>query len=74
MFYLYTFNIVNAKEKTAFISTGLNLILTILKFTLYFFTGSMAILAEAWHSFSDIATSLMVYFAVREKPEKEKIL
>ena len=61
----------NAKEKTAILSTALNLALTLAKFLLYFFTGSLAILAEAWHSFSDIGTSAIVYLAVRfQKREK----
>jgi len=55
------------KEKTALISTILNIVLTVLKFIAFFFTGSMAILAEAWHSFSDITTSVLVFISVREK-------
>jgi len=55
------------KEKTALISTFLNVLLTILKFIAFFFTGSLAILAEAWHSFSDITTSILVFISVREK-------
>ncbi len=58
----------NVRTKTAAVSTGLNLLLTIAKFILFFITGSIAILAEAWHSLTDIFTSMMVYFAVREKP------
>ncbi|MBN2372623.1 protease modulator HflK family protein [bacterium] len=62
----------NTKEKTAFISTALNVGLTSAKFILYYFTGSIAILAEACHSFSDIATSLIVYLAVHfQKNRKE---
>jgi len=60
------------REKTAGISTGLNLGLTIAKFMLYYFTGSMAILAEAFHSFSDIGTSLLVYLAVRFQKKEDK--
>jgi len=55
------------KEKTALISTILNIVLTVLKFIAFFFTGSMAILAEAWHSFSDITTSVLVFISVRGK-------
>jgi len=40
---------------------------TVLKFIAFFFTGSLAILAEAWHSFSDITTSILVFISVREK-------
>jgi len=56
------------RARTALISTGLNALLTAAKFVLYFFTGSLAILAEAWHSLSDIATSLLVYISVRARP------
>ena len=56
------------KEKTAAISLLANVVLTILKFAAFLFTGSMAILAEAWHSFSDITTSALVLVSVRKKP------
>ena len=52
------------KAKTAAAATVMNIILTSVKFLLYYFSGSMAILAEAWHSFSDIATSILVLIAV----------
>ena len=42
----------NIREKTALVATGSNVLLTILKFTGAFLTGSQAILAEALHSFS----------------------
>jgi modulator of FtsH protease HflK len=56
------------KERTAGISILANVVLTILKFVAFSFTGSMAVLAEAWHSFSDITTSILVFISVREKP------
>jgi len=56
------------KEKTALVALTLNIVLTALKFVAFFFTGSIAILAEAWHSFSDITTSTLVFISVREKP------
>lgn len=65
----------NRKQKTAAVSTLLNLILTLFKFLLYSLTGSLAILAEAWHSLADIFTSLMVLFSVNPKytqPEPEE--
>ncbi len=52
------------KQKTAAISTLLNLLLTSLKFILAGFSGSLVILAEAWHSLTDVVTSLLVYFSV----------
>lgn len=53
------------KTRTAALSTGMNVLLTGIKFAVYSFSGSLAILAEAWHSFTDIATSLLVLIAVR---------
>jgi len=63
---------IDIKVKTAAIATGMNILLTGMKFLLYFFSGSMAILAEAWHSFSDIATSFLVFIAVRRSSLVEK--
>ncbi len=63
------------KQKTAAISALLNLALTLFKFFLFSLTGSLAILAEAWHSLTDIFTSLMVLFSVNPKytqPEPEE--
>ena len=45
------------RTRTALVTLVLNTILTVLKFIAFAFTGSLAILAEAWHSFGDIATS-----------------
>jgi len=55
---------VNIRARTALLSTGLNVLLTALKFALFTLTGSLAILAEAWHSFTDVGTSAVVLFAV----------
>jgi len=62
------------KVKTAALVTGMNIVLTGIKFLLYFFSGSMAILAEAWHSFTDIATSFLVFIAVRRSSLKAREL
>lgn len=45
------------RTRAALVTLVLNTILTVLKFFTFAFTGSLAILAEAWHSFGDIATS-----------------
>ncbi len=52
------------QEKTALIATLANFFLTAVKFFLAFLTGSVALLAEAYHSFVDIVTSLSVFFAL----------
>ncbi|MEA1928321.1 MAG: cation transporter, partial [Candidatus Auribacterota bacterium] len=54
----------DVKQKTAAISTLLNLIFAILKFVMAGLSGSLVILAEAWHSLTDVFTSLLVYFSV----------
>ena len=54
----------NKKIKTSFIAISLTLILTLLKFVFYYLSGSIAVLSEAWHSFSDITTSVLVLFAI----------
>ena len=56
---------IDIATKTAAIALGLNTFLTLAKFILYFFSGSLAILAEAWHSLTDIATSALVFIAVK---------
>ncbi|MCD4749867.1 MAG: protease modulator HflK family protein [Thermoanaerobaculales bacterium] len=60
---------VDIRVRTALISTGLNFVLTVAKFVLFAVTGSLAILAEAWHSCADVGTSLVVLLAVRQSKE-----
>jgi len=55
---------VNVKARTALLSALVSLVLTILKFGLFFLSGSLAVLSEAWHSYTDVVTSLIVFFAV----------
>lgn len=54
----------NTKIRTSLIAISITLGLTLLKFFFYFLSGSIAVLSEAWHSFSDIATSVLVLFAL----------
>lgn len=63
----------NIKQKTAGISTLLNLLLTLSKFILAGISGSLIILAEAWHSLSDVVTSLMVFLSVSQKNRAGKV-
>ena len=58
---------IDMKSRAAAVAIGMNILLTGLKFLLFFLSGSMAILAEAWHSFTDIVTSLLVLIAVRRQ-------
>ena len=50
--------------KTAAMVLGANVVLTGLKFVVFWLSGSLAVLAEAWHSFTDIATSALVFVAI----------
>ena len=53
--------------RTALLTVYMNVLLTAVKFAAFLFTGSLAILAEAWHSFTDVGTSLLVLVAVRAR-------
>ncbi|MCU0610925.1 MAG: FtsH protease activity modulator HflK [Candidatus Eisenbacteria bacterium] len=60
------------KVRTGLLSTGLNLLLALLKFGMFAITGSLAILAEAWHSVSDVGTSLLVLLSVSTHPAEQR--
>lgn len=63
----------HVRVRTALVSTGLNMLLTIFKFVLFSLTGSFAILAEAWHSFADVGTSFLVLLAVSRGLQKNEV-
>ena len=48
-------------ERTALVSVGINVGLVALKVVLAFLSGSLALLADAWHSGSDIVASGVVW-------------
>jgi membrane protease subunit HflK len=50
----------NRKERTLAVTIGVNVGLIILKFGLAWYSGSLALKAGAWHSFSDILVSGIV--------------
>lgn len=52
-------------ERTALISIGINIGLVIFKLTLAFLSGSLALVADAWHSGSDVAASGLVWTGAR---------
>jgi membrane protease subunit HflK len=52
-------------QKAALIAVATNVLLTATKFVLASLTASLALLAEAFHSFADIGSSLMVLLALR---------
>ncbi len=55
------------QEKTALGAVGTNAVLTVVKFVLASLSGSLALLAEAFHSFSDIGSSSAVFISVRRE-------
>lgn len=57
------------KQSVAFQSILASAALTLLKFLAAFWTGSLAILSEAIHSFLDVGATVMTYLAVRVSDE-----
>ena len=51
-------------EKAAYLSIGVNALLVIAKYGLASLSGSIALVADAWHSLSDVAVSLLVLAGV----------
>ncbi len=60
------------KERWALGSLLLNLSLTILKFIFAVFTGSLALMAEAIHSFSDLSASVISFISVKLSAKKSE--
>ena len=56
----------NNKRNITYFSLAMNVFLTALKIVVSFITGSTAIFSEAIHSASDLLTSLIALFSVRE--------
>jgi modulator of FtsH protease HflK len=62
----------HVRARAALVTLLLNVLLTALKFAAFGLTGSLAILAEAWHSFGDIATSAMALLSVRRQARRRE--
>jgi cation diffusion facilitator family transporter len=60
----------SSKQKVALISLAASGGLAVLKFVAAFFTGSLALFTEAFHSLADFVATFLTYFAVRlgDKP------
>ena len=66
------------KERTLLIAIAANVVLIVLRFFLARISGSVALKASAWHSFSDIFVSLFVLtgfvvFRIVEEPRLKKV-
>jgi membrane protease subunit HflK len=59
-------------ERTALVAISTNVLLTLLKFILAAISGSLALLAEAFHSFADIGSSFAVFVAIRAESREHK--
>ncbi len=65
--------VLGAAEKAAVAAILVNAVLTGLKFLLAWWSGSLSLKVEAFHSFADIGSSMAVFFAVRsEMSRKDK--
>ena len=52
-------------EKMALFSIGINLVLVLFKYFLALLAGSVALLADAIHSFSDVISSATVFGGIK---------
>ncbi|MGD8983214.1 MAG: FtsH protease activity modulator HflK [Desulfobacteraceae bacterium] len=58
------------KSTTALISIGINVLLILLKLFLAILSGSLALLADAFHSGSDLFVSILVFVGIRVSGKK----
>jgi len=66
--------LIKSKSQVTYFSVAVNILLTVAKLTVGLITGSTAILSESAHSASDLITSFISLFSVREAekpPDKE---
>jgi membrane protease subunit HflK len=61
---------VNPSTKGAIVALSIIVSLTATKFILYAVSGSIAVFSEAWHSFADIATTLLVLVSIVRQARK----
>lgn len=62
----------NRKTKATLVSIVVNIFLALLKYLLAILTGSLALLADAYHSASDIVVSILVFIGIKVS-DREKI-
>ncbi len=65
-------NVMTGSEKTGAYSIGINLILVGIKALLAFLSGSLALIADAMHSFSDVISSATVLAGIKISKRKSK--
>ena len=62
-------NFTTIKKRAAILSIGSNTTLILAKFTVGFFTGSVSIISEAIHSFTDLLAALLAFYSVKTSSE-----
>ncbi len=58
-------DVMTLSQKTSLISMIIVILVTIGKFLVYYFSGSLTAYTEAWHGFSDFATTFFVFIAIK---------
>jgi membrane protease subunit HflK len=61
---------VKPSVKGAAVALSIIVSITVAKFILYAVSGSIAVFSEAWHSFADIATTLLVLVSILRQEQK----
>ncbi|MFO7735651.1 MAG: cation transporter [bacterium] len=54
----------NRRMKSALVSVVIITIITVVKFLFFWLSDSVAVYSESWHSFTDVATSLLVFLFI----------
>ena len=62
-------NFSTIKKKAAILSIGSNTLLILAKFAVGFFTGSVSIISEAIHSFTDLLAAILAFYSVKTSSE-----
>ena len=63
----------NRVERTAVVSIGINVGLVLLKVVLALLSGSLALVADAWHSASDVVASALVWAGSRISNRESRV-
>ncbi len=61
----------NLAKKISLLSLVIVIFTTLSKFIVYFISGSLTSYSEAWHSLSDLATTIIVFIAIKLSYNKE---
>ncbi|WP_020586992.1 cation transporter [Desulfobacter curvatus] len=61
------------QSKAAGVAFLIICLLTIVKFLLYWISGSLGVLSEAWHSLADIGTTMLVFISIILQKKKDSI-